>query len=63
MAQCKDCYNDPDCEYCKHPSNSHITKEEHHNCQEFNGVVAGYRIHRTGGKYPEGQVIIHPIKD
>ena len=62
MAQCMDCYNNPDCEYRKHPSNAGLAGETHHNCQDFNGVVAGYRIHRIDGTWPEGHIVIAKIK-
>ena len=62
MAQCKDCYSFPKCDYLKHPSNRELTPENYHNCQEFDGIIAGYQIHRTGGNYPEGQVVIQKIK-
>lgn len=54
MALCKDCYNYPKCDFIKHPSNRELTQNDYHNCQEFNGVVAGYRINRIGGQYPNG---------
>lgn len=62
MAQCKDCHENTDCEYRKHPSNSHITDKTYHNCLEFNGIIMGYRIHRIGGTYPEGHVTICKIQ-